>query len=143
MPTALRTAVAGALAGSAKVLSFTSNLLDATARTLRTAGPTQAPSEEPAPADTADVVERIERQVVAEDLGRVTATADELATSDAPDHQRRASSHIEELAERPASEVIAAIADLSTDELRLLTEYELAHRKRKTVLAALEQAASP
>ncbi|MBA3372106.1 MAG: hypothetical protein M3493_14310 [Actinomycetota bacterium] len=34
MQTVLRTAVAGVLAGSAKVLSFTSKLLDLTARTL-------------------------------------------------------------------------------------------------------------
>ncbi|CAN5597424.1 hypothetical protein BH24ACT14_BH24ACT14_11430 [soil metagenome] len=115
MQTVLRTAVAGVLAGSAKVLSFTSKLLDLTARTLRTPGPTQAPPDEPAPTTAADT----------------------------PDHQRQASSHIEELAQRPASEVTAAIGDLSTDELRLLTEYELAHRKRKTVLAALEQAARP
>jgi hypothetical protein len=55
-------------------------------------------------------------------------------------HARTSPSHMAAFAERPASEVIAEMDDLSTDELRLLLEHEQGHRRRKSVLAAIERA---
>ncbi len=42
-----------------------------------------------------------------------------------------------------ASAVVAAVDDLSTDELRLLVEYETTHRNRRTVLQAVERVLTP
>ena len=61
---------------------------------------------------------------------------------DAPVSVRTSSSHVEALAKRPASEVVEAVRELSTDELRMLLEHEQAHRRRKTVIAAIESAAA-
>ena len=58
-------------------------------------------------------------------------------------HVRTSASHIEDLAAKPVSQVVAAVSDLSTDELRLLTEHELAHKNRRTVLTAIEKALAP
>lgn len=60
-----------------------------------------------------------------------------------PDHARTSETHTEELAARPANEVIAAIPGLSTDELGRLYEHELATKRRKTVLEAIERSAAP
>jgi hypothetical protein len=49
-------------------------------------------------------------------------------------------SRVEELAERPAAHIIDQIDDLSTEELRLLLEHEQEHKRRKTVLRAIERA---
>ncbi|MGH3664956.1 MAG: hypothetical protein ACRDU8_02490 [Egibacteraceae bacterium] len=68
--------------------------------------------------------------------------ADEPSIVDEP-HVRTAETHVAAIAERNASEVIEAIPTLSTDELRDLVEYEAAHRNRKTVLRAIEQAVAP
>jgi hypothetical protein len=59
------------------------------------------------------------------------------------DQARTHESHIAELADRNASEVVRGIQDLSTEELGQLFDYESAHRKRKTVLQAIERAAAP
>lgn len=56
---------------------------------------------------------------------------------------RSPDTHAAELAARPAAEVVAAVEDLSTDELRALYEEESSGKKRKTVLTAVEQALSP
>jgi hypothetical protein len=52
-------------------------------------------------------------------------------------------SHIAEIADHNVATVVREIQDLSTEELGQLFEYESAHRKRKTVLQAIERAASP
>jgi hypothetical protein len=52
-------------------------------------------------------------------------------------------SHIAELADQNVSAVVRGIQDLSTEELGQLFDYESAHRKRKTVLQAIERAAAP
>jgi len=67
--------------------------------------------------------------------------ADRDEDDDAP--ARRPETHIAEIAERPVATVVREIADLSTDELEALFEYESTHRKRKTVLQAIERANAP
>jgi hypothetical protein len=47
------------------------------------------------------------------------------------------------LAAKPAPQVVAAIDTLSTTELGDLYIYEAGHRRRRTVLAALESATAP
>jgi hypothetical protein len=60
---------------------------------------------------------------------------------EASGHARTSMTHAAELADRPAAEVIAAVNDLSTDELRLLLEHEESHKRRKSVIDAIERAA--
>lgn len=62
---------------------------------------------------------------------------------DVPMHARTHETHAEELAARTAAEVIAAVPQLSTDELGRLYEQELATKRRKTVLEAIERSADP
>ena len=59
-----------------------------------------------------------------------------------PSRARTSPSNVVDLAERPASEVIAQVEALSTDELRLRLEHEQSHRHRTSVLAAIERAAA-
>ncbi len=154
MPT-LRTVVSGTLGGAAQVLSLTAKLLDASARALRppaTPPDTQAMTAPPGvtppaatmteAASTAEVIEAVEREIPASQLGTVQEPTRTPILDDSP-HLRTFESHIEELASKPAAQVIAGIDSLSTDELRLLTEYETTHRNRKSVLAAIERAALP
>ncbi|HWH31654.1 MAG TPA: hypothetical protein VNU01_03180, partial [Egibacteraceae bacterium] len=58
-------------------------------------------------------------------------------------HARTFETHAEELADKPAADVIRAARDLSTDELRALYEYEQGHKKRKTVLQEIEAQLAP
>ncbi len=199
----LRSTVAGALAGTAQVLSLTSRVLEVTADALRPSPGAKAPEPVAAPArdvagswpdgDPVDgvavdegVIVPVERELTDAELGLVAddspfddldgaepgadAGADaEVAAAEMTDaelgllteepatpeppaatplldetpHQRSSDSHIEELGMQSASAVVAAVADLSTDELRLLTEYEMAHRNRKSVLRAIERALLP
>lgn len=130
----LRNTTGTVLSGTAQALSVTSKLLEATARALRPEGrrADQAPEEAPARAATP---------------GRVRpGPSDEPAQTpvlDETPHVRTSESHIEELAAKPASQVIAAVSGMSTDELSWLTEYEMQHRNRRTVLAAIERALTP
>lgn len=62
---------------------------------------------------------------------------------DSPAHVRVPETHVDELAAKPAADVIKAVDRLSTDELSRLYEHEQTHKKRKTVLAAIEEALSP
>lgn len=145
----LRKTAGTALSGGAQVLSVAAKLMDATARTLRPSPP--SPREDDVrregvvtpPRDarsTADVVEAVEEQ--RPERGR-TVEPDPTPVLDETPHVRTSESHIEELAAKPAAQVIDAVADLSTDELRLLTEFEMAHKNRVTVLAAIEKAFDP
>jgi hypothetical protein len=60
-----------------------------------------------------------------------------------PDRARTYETHVEELADKTASEIAAEVPELSTDELRRLYEHEEANKKRKTVLQAVERALAP
>ncbi len=145
----LRKTVGTALAGGAQVLSVASKVMDATARTLRPSP--SSPREDDSrresvvtpPKDatsTADVVEAVEEQ--APERGRIVEP-DPTPLLDETPHVRTSESHIEELAALSAADVVEAVSGLSTDELRLLTEYEMAHKNRRTVLSAIERAAAP
>jgi outer membrane biosynthesis protein TonB len=74
----------------------------------------------------------------------VTETAEaEGGGVDEQGQARTYESHVAELADRNVAGVMREIPDLSTEELGQLFEYESAHRKRKTVLQAIERAAAP
>lgn len=203
----LRSTVAGALAGTAQVLSLTSRVLEVTADALRPSPGAKAPEPFDAPADKTagswpdgdpvdgvavdeGVIVPVERELTDAELGLVAddspfddldgaepgpgfgastdadpgvaaaemtdaelgLVAEEPGTPEPPaatplldetPHLRSSDSHIEELGMQSASAVVAAVEDLSTDELRLLTEYETAHRNRKSVLKAIERALLP
>ena len=145
----LRKTLGTALAGGAQVLSVASKVMDATAKTLRPSpqSPREEDSRRPAvatppnnAASTAEVVESVEEQVP--ERGRIVEPAKTPMLDETP-HVRTSETHIEELADQSAADVIAAVGDLSTDELRLLTEFELEHKKRKTLLSAIEKALTP
>ena len=91
-------------------------------------------------------------QVTADDIAAVYESRGRVETPpqqpvaeawepEAPTHARVSATHVAELAERPASEVIARVDALSTDELRLLLEHEESHKRRKSVIDAIERAA--
>lgn len=145
----LRSTVGGVLTGSAQALSLASKLLDATAKSLRTSdgAPPPAPTPRPRPAATPSEpvgTEAVIAEVApdAAELGRIVEPPPTPLLDETP-HVRTSESHIEELAAKPATAVVNAVADLSTDELRLLTEYEMAHKNRRTVLTAIEKALAP
>ena len=153
----LRKTIGGAFAGSAQVLSVASKLLDATAKTLRPGSregndaadtpprvervPAPPPADGPSePIGTeAAVIAAVE---AAPEPGRIVEPPPTPLLDEVP-HMRTSATHIEELAAKPVGQVVAAIADLSTDELRLLTEYELEHKNRRTVMVAIERALVP
>ena len=101
---------------------------------------TPAPAPRSELTGTAAVIAEVADDV--ETRGRVVEPPPTPLLDETP-HVRTSESHIEELASKPAAQVVAAVADLSTDELRLLTEYEMAHKNRRTVMAAIEKAAAP
>lgn len=84
-----------------------------------------------------------EREVVS---GQDIAAAEAAPTVPAPEgptHQRTYESHVEAVADGTAAEVTAQVPSLSTEELGRLYEHEQAHKKRKTVLTAIEAALAP
>ncbi|MPZ72466.1 MAG: hypothetical protein GEU74_04435 [Nitriliruptorales bacterium] len=138
----LRSTLGTALSTTAKVLGFGSRILDTAARTLR---PDATGSQEsPVRSAPAARGETAPSATIgdADTRGRVMQPESTPLLDDTP-HVRTSASHIEELAAGPAAEVITAVGGLSTDELRLLTEYEMGHKNRRTVLAAIEQALLP
>lgn len=149
---AVRNLLGTALSGSAQVLSVASKVLDTTAKTLRPSAPTpQAPERVTSPKRPlrAAPSEPIGTEAVIADviddptkLGRIVEPPPTPVLDETP-HLRTAESHIEELALKPANQVVAAVNSLSTDELRLLTEYETSHKNRSTVLTAIEKAVAP
>lgn len=140
----LRNALGTAVGGTAQVLSLASKVLDVTAKSLRPDGANSERSVQSAPRSqptgTAAVIADVADDV--DTRGRVVEPAPTPMLDETP-HVRTSETHIEELAAKPAAQVVAAVADLSTDELRLLTEYEMAHKNRRTVIAAIERAAAP
>ena len=133
----LRNTLGTALSGTAKVLGVGSKLLDATARTLRPdkTGVEEVRAPRPVPAPAVTLGDDDPR-------GRVVEPPPTPLLDETP-HVRTSASHIEDLAAKPATEVTAAVGGLSTDELRLLTEYEMSHKNRRTVLTAIEKALVP
>lgn len=141
----LRSTVAGALTGSARLLSLAARIMDATAKTITPLGDAASPRESEPAAQTSSLPgdeQTVGEQWPRAEPGRVHAVPDTPLLDESP-QQRRSESHVAELAARPVAEVVAAVESLSTDELRELTEYETAHRNRKTVLRAVERAATP
>lgn len=148
--TMLRTTLGGALAGTAQALSLASKLLDATAKTLRRGvdEPPRSPAQRTSGSPATTASEPLGTEATILDLtsdvevGRVVEPPATPLLDETP-HVRTSESHVEELAAQPATAVVSAVADLSTDELRLLTEYEMSHKNRRTVLAAIEKALAP
>ncbi len=154
---ALRNTLGTALGITARSLSVASKLMDVTAKTLRPGtGGTGGTDDTETPAQRAPVEAAppppsppIGTEAAVEDVAeaapgpvRVVEPPPTPLLDETP-HVRTSESHIEELAAKPAGQVAAAVANLSTDELRLLTEYEMAHKNRRTVLAAIERALAP
>ena len=135
----LRNTIGTALSGTAKVLGVGSKLLHTTAKSLR---PDSTPATPARQQDTPRVDDSTVIRLDDDRRGRVVEP-DPTPLLDETPHVRTSESHIAELASKSAGEVIAAVGDLSTDELRLLTEYEQSHRNRRTVMAAIEKAVAP
>lgn len=76
------------------------------------------------------------------EAGRVSAPPTDPVPMVDP-HARTYETHAAELADRPAAQLIRAIRDLSTDELRGLYEHEQANKKRKSVLKEIENQLAP
>lgn len=129
----IRKLAAGVLSGAAEGLHVASKIAGTAAQMLKP--PPPRPERGRPGVGSPGVSELVER-------GRVTQPPTDPRPV-AVAHERRPATHVEELAERNASVVVAAIGDLSTDELRRLYEYESAHRKRKTVLEAIERQSAP
>lgn len=153
----VRSTLGTALSGAAKGLNLASKLLEATSKNMRpgTLDGTDRQPREPAPVEQAPVEEAITPPAgsdLAQTAAEVTQDVPEIGRVVEPDptplldetpHLRTYESHIEELADKPAGQVVQAVSGLSTDELRLLTEYEMAHKNRRTVLGAIEKALAP
>jgi hypothetical protein len=133
----IRATVAGLLHVSARVLSLTSTLTQSAAQRLRPDLPAP-PAGPPGPA-------RAPERSMADQLAERRVKAEPpptVAVPEGPARVRAPETHAAELAQKPASEVVAEIAHLSTDELGALYEHEQANKRRKTVLAAIESAAA-
>ena len=135
----LRNTIGTALSGAAKVLGVGSKLLETTAKSLR---PRTAPDIPARQQDTPAVDRPTVIRLDDDRRGRIVEP-DPTPLLDEQPHLRTSESHISELASKSAGEVIAAVGGLSTDELRLLIEYEQSHRNRRTVMAAIEKAVAP
>jgi hypothetical protein len=170
---AFRTIPAGILAAASAVLAGASKLAELGARRLAPAATIERRDMAPEPTPARDLGAAVEDVgddfpgagadlavdadlVTDADFGSDAALAataatlppqpDETAiTADLPSagQARTYESHIAELADQNVSAVVRGIQDLSTEELGQLFDYESAHRKRRTVLQAIERAAAP
>ncbi|MBW3601475.1 MAG: hypothetical protein KY434_02105 [Actinobacteria bacterium] len=104
-------------------------------------GPTLGADVEAVPEDAAPVVEDVVSDLDAEEPLVVGGGPDPVVAPAEPVPEAMTREEIAALAERNAPDVIAAVPDLSTQELRLLLEHEAANKNRKTVLEAVEAAA--
>ncbi len=140
----MRALLAASLSAAARVLSVSSSVAERAAAALRPArhyGPGPGPY---GPVTTTQVLNEIDEQAREQAGGqRTPAPGDRGWASEPGDRARRPESSVAALAQRTAAEVVAAVGDLSTDELRQLYEYETTHRNRKSVLRAIAQAAAP
>ena len=154
---ALRNVLGTAFGVTAQGLSLVSKVLETASKTMRPPGGGDLSTPPPA-RTTPRPVAVVDAPAPSEPIGTEAVIA--KAVDDVPErgrvveppatplldetpHVRTSESHIEELAAKPAGQVAAAAAGLSTDELRLLTEYEMAHKNRRTVLTAIEKALAP
>jgi hypothetical protein len=140
----IRSSVSSAMSVTAKVLSVAAEVTTAVARRAR---PGRSPQGRSARVEQQPATpEAVSPEQLSEALPETEATVSPPPTEpvpDGPSHVRTAETHAEELALKPASQVIEAVAELSTDELGRLYEHEAAHKKRKTVLKAIEKALTP
>jgi hypothetical protein len=123
---------ATALTGTATVLSTVAKLAGETAGLLR-------PSENGGAAEAVtadDIADTYEQR------GAVKPRT-QVSVPDVPAHAQVPASHAAEIADGTVAQVTAAIPELSTDELRMLLEHETAHKNRRGVLDAIEQALTP
>lgn len=135
------------LSVTGKVLSAGSKVLESGVALLRprVEEPPATPRR-PTPAagaSTAATIEKVESETAPARVGRVVETSTSTPMLDETPHVRTSESHIAEIAEQPATDVVKLVPTLSTDQLRLLTEHEMSHRNRKTVLKAIEDALVP
>jgi hypothetical protein len=139
----IRSSVSSAMSITAKVLSVAAEVTTAVARRARPGrSPQGSSAREQRPAAPSDVSPEQLSQPLPETEATVSPPPTE-PVPDGPSHVRTAETHAGELAGKPASEVIEAVAGLSTDELGRLYEHEAGHKKRKTVLKAIEKALTP
>lgn len=136
-----------ALTGLSALLSAGATLTDLAARALRPtpeAGPEPEPEAEPEAEAGPEAEPEAEAEAGPPEPPLSVLDVDVPETGPGEEsHRRTSESHTEELAQRPAAQVIRAIRDLSTDELEALYDYETSHRNRKSVLAAIERALAP
>lgn len=144
-PNVVRRVAHRALGTLALVMGGGAKLAEAAAR--RFAATPQGGTARPAPPPTLTPQPASPGEVTPESVGAVTTSPDPAnvvdLTIDEDGRARTSESHIAELANRPAQTVVKAVADLSTEELGELYDYESTHRKRSTVLSAIERAAAP
>lgn len=134
---------AGALAASAVALRSTAMLAELAARTL---SPRPLPTSRPSPPPERGAVPGLagpapEAPPASAQPPLLSGTEDTLGVEDG--HVRRPESSAADLAAQPSAAVLQAIGGLSTDELSALFDYEQTHRRRKTVLTAIEAALTP
>lgn len=150
----VRSALGGALSAASRALATASRLSGQLASLTRPPGDTHDHVTAPGPVGPVDVDDVFEppdsppdeRQGSPQRGTDVEARVEPPPTVPAPegpDRVRSPETHIAELAEGSADEVVRALPGLSTDELRLLYEHESAHQSRPSVLDAVEQALSP
>lgn len=143
----MRSTAGVALSVVAKTLSVGSWVTGRVARLLRPAPPSPASDggagqEDPAQDVAEGAGQKAAGEAAAESLGTVRLPPTE-PVPDVPTHVRTTETHIEGLAALTAAEVVAEVPNLSTDELGRLYEHESTHKKRTTVLKAIERAADP
>jgi hypothetical protein len=133
MVTLARHAASTALNGAALVLAGTAKVVEVAAHQVR---PRPGAPTAPARTTAGEAPPRFEPTVVG------PAPSEPPPAPERSPVMRPDASRVEELAERPAAQIIDQIDDLSTEELRLLLDHEQAHKRRKTVLRAIESAAA-
>ncbi|HWB71860.1 MAG TPA: hypothetical protein VG452_06560 [Egibacteraceae bacterium] len=152
----VRRALGSALSATSQVLAAASRLSGQLASLARPPGNTHDDVTAPGPVgpvgvddvleplesppDTRDRAESLQR---ATDVDTRVETPPTVPAPEGPDRVRSPETHIAELAEGSADEVVRALPGLSTDELRLLYEHETSHQSRPSVLDAVERALSP
>ncbi|HVM13746.1 MAG TPA: hypothetical protein VM287_05380, partial [Egibacteraceae bacterium] len=138
MNSLVRKTAAGALSAAATAMKLGARISGQVAEMLRTP---EGQRTGATPEKTDEVLEIVGQDRQTDAAARATVTEPPTEPSPAgPSHVRTSETHVEELASGTASEVIAAIPDLSTEELGRLHEHESANKNRKTVLAAIERA---
>lgn len=135
----LRTLPSLALTAAATTLRLLATINETIAQRINPdTTPAAAVPEDVAPSAPAQPAVPVEQQPTAQKLAAAVSAPAPQPDFEAPDIFDVAS-----LAAQPAPRVIAAIDTLSTAELGDLYIYEAGHRRRRTVLSALESASTP